>query len=100
MLGNQEEDEGRSSRLYSINDDNFEWNMENKENTDFSEDIKYFRMIRSKIINMINRGLKNLIEEKLTYVKAVQNLRQQISMEGVLWKPYFNKEAIDTICFL
>jgi len=99
-----EEDEGRSPHSYSINDDNFEWNEENKKkDTDFSEDIKYFRMIKGKIIDMIDKGLQNLIEGEAYICKGSSKFgvsRRYPWEGGVLWKPYFNKEAIDTDLFL
>ena len=99
-----EEDEGRSPHSYSINDDNFEWNEEDKKkDTDFSEDIKYFRMIRGKIIDMIDRGLQNLIEGEAYICKGSSKFgvsRRYPWEGGVLWKPYFNENAIDTDLFL
>jgi hypothetical protein len=39
----------------------------------FTEDIKYFNMVRTKIINMIDKGLQNLIEGEAYICKGKSN---------------------------
>jgi len=92
----------RPARLHSINADKVLWDLDVNE-IDFTEDIEYFKLIRNKIINMIDKGLQNLIEGQAFIYKGFSRFgvsRRYPHEKRVLWKPYFNDEAIDTDLFL
>jgi len=78
------------------------WNKDKKD-TEYFEKIEYYHMIKNKIINMIGKGLQNLIEGEAYIFKGSSKFgvsRRFPWNGGVLFKPYFNEDAIDKDLFL
>lgn len=97
-----EDEEDKSSRAYSINADEFQWGKDKKD-VDFTEDIKYFNIIKTKIIDMIDRGMQNLIDGEAYICKGRSKfgVSRRYPYEGeILWRPNFSEDAIDTDLFL
>lgn len=78
------------------------WNKDKKD-TEYFEKIEYYHIIKNKIINMIGKGLQNLIEGEAYICKGSSKFgvsRRYPWNGGVLFKPYFNEDAIDKDLFL
>ena len=97
-----EDEETRSHRPYSINSDAMLWGMDKKD-TDYTEDVKYYNIIKDKILVMLDNGFKNIMEGEAFHCKGKSKFgvsRRYPHENGVLWKPYFNENAIDTDLFI
>ncbi|NLY17538.1 MAG: hypothetical protein GX045_00930 [Clostridiaceae bacterium] len=76
---------------------------EKKDGRNDPEDLNYSRVVTEKILNMIGEGLHNLSEGEIYIHKGKSKFgvsRRFPSEEGILWKPYFDENSIDTDLFL
>jgi len=70
---------------------------------DYAEKIKYYIMVKSKIMGMLEKGFANLTEGDIYICKGESTFgvsRRYPSDEGILWKPYFNEDFMDKDLFL
>jgi len=89
-------------RRYSINMEKQSWDLDEKD-IDLTEDIKYYNIVKSKILNMLEYGLNNMIEGNAYVIKGKSKFgvsRRYPSDEGALWRPYFNEDAMDPDLYL
>ncbi len=93
------DDESRRDKSYSFNVYKSLPGVEN----DFTEDIKYYNIVKTKIINMIDIGLNNLIDGDAYVLRGRSDFgvsRRYPSENDVLWKPYFNEDCMDPDLYL
>lgn len=92
----------RSPRAYSFTSDKFSWDADTGD-IDFTEDMKYYNRIKSAIINNIRECLDNLTEGTASIKKGSSMFgvsRRYPHGDTVLWKPYFNEDAMDKDLFV
>ncbi|HOJ09266.1 MAG TPA: hypothetical protein PK733_01565 [Clostridiales bacterium] len=97
-----EDEVSRSVRPYSISMDKFLWDINGKD-IDYAEDIRYFNIIKTKIMNMLDKGFQNLIECGAYICKSKFKFginRRYPSPEGILMKPNYDDNCIDTDLYL
>ncbi len=97
-----EDEETRSHRSLSITQDRYIWDLD-KEDKDYTEDIKYFNTIKTKILYMLNKGFQNLIEGDMYICKGKSKFgvsRRFPYEQRVLFKPNFDENVIDMDLFL
>lgn len=76
---------------------------EDNSESDHAEVIRYYNIIKDKIMNLIDEGFGSLIEGDAYICKGKSKFgvsRRFPSEEGIVWKPYFNESSIDTDLFL
>lgn len=67
------------------------------------EELEYVRFVAGKIVDMIGEGLNSLNEGEIYIHRAKSKFgvsRRYPSEEGILWRPYFDENSIDTDLFL
>lgn len=92
----------RATHPYSMSADNFLWDKDEKD-VDHTEDVRYYNMIKKKIIDMIDEGLENTIEGDVYIIKGKSRFgvsRRLPSEEGILWRPNFDENCMDPDLFL
>lgn len=97
-----EDFEKRAERPYCMAGDSFMWDKDKNE-VDYTEDIRYYNMIKKKVITMIDEGIKNPIDGDVYILKGKSQFgvsRRFPSEEGILWRPYFNEDCMDPDLFL
>jgi len=97
-----EDTDKRAARPYSMTSNSFLWNKDQKD-VDFTEDIRYYNIIKKKIISMIDEGFKNPIEGDVLIFKGRSSFgvsRRLPSEEGILWRPNFDEDRMDPDLFL
>ena len=70
---------------------------------DYTEDLEYYNNVKNKILNMIEIGLKNLIEGNAYVIKGKSMFgvsRRYPKPGGALWKPYYNVNSMDPDLYL
>ncbi|MDD4298009.1 MAG: neutral/alkaline non-lysosomal ceramidase N-terminal domain-containing protein, partial [Ruminiclostridium sp.] len=76
---------------------------ENKDGTTDQEGLKYCNSVIDKVVNLVDEGLNNLSTGDLYIFKGKSKFgvsRRFPSDEGILWRPYFDDNSIDTDLFL
>jgi len=97
-----EDAEKRSDRPYNMNAVNFSWGKD-KNDVDYTESIRYYNIVKDKIMGMLEEGFRNPTEGDVYICKGESTFgvsRRYPSEEGILWKPYFNEACIDKDLFL
>jgi len=92
----------RKKHTYHMAADKFAWDLED-EAEDFTEDIRYFQMIRSKILSMIEEGINNPIEGDIHIAKGHSDfgISRRYPADGkILWKPNPDKNCMDPDLYL
>ncbi|NLC44908.1 MAG: hypothetical protein GX783_11605, partial [Clostridiales bacterium] len=93
------EDENKRNRPYSFN----HYSSTRDEDIEHSEDVKYYKIVKTKILNMIEAGLSNLVEGNAYVLRGKSKFgvsRRHPHEDGVIWKPYFNEDSMDPDLYL
>ncbi len=93
------EDMAMRDKSYSFND----YKCYNSLEIDYTEDIRYYNNVKTKIMNMIDNGLNNLIDGNayITKGKSMFGVSRRYPNEnGAIWKPYFNEDSMDPDLYL
>lgn len=93
------EDEETRDKSYSFNI----YRHPNDSKVDFTEDIRYYNIVKSKILNMLEKGFNNLVEGNAYVIRGKSKFgvsRRYPNKNGALWKPYFNMDSMDPDLYL
>ncbi len=93
------EDGNKRNRPYSFN----HYSSAKDSDIEHSEDIKYYKIVKNKILNMIETGLNNLVEGNAYVLRGMSKFgvsRRHPHEDGVIWKPYFNEDSMDPDLYL
>ncbi|MDD4296255.1 MAG: neutral/alkaline non-lysosomal ceramidase N-terminal domain-containing protein [Ruminiclostridium sp.] len=77
--------------------------IKGKEEEDDPDNAKYYNIIKHKIVDAVGNAFESLIEGDAYTCKGQSKFgvsRRYPSSQGILWKPYFNEDAIDKDLFL
>ncbi len=88
----------RNRRPYSLAADRFFFYGEWK-NIDDTQDVEYYRFIKSKIMNLMDEGMSNLEEGSLYINKSKSHfgISRRLPVDGrIEFRPYDNDDAMDT----
>lgn len=69
-----------------------------KEDPDYTEAIRYYNIVKGKIMNMLEEGFKNLTEGNIYFCRGRSKFgvsRRYPSPEGILWRPYYGEDSMD-----
>lgn len=97
-----EDAERRAAHPYNMNADNFLWDRE-KEDADYTEDVRYYKSIRKKIMDMLEEGFKTMLEGDIHILKGKSRFgvsRRFPTEAGILWRPCFDEKRMDPDLFL
>ena len=73
-------------------------NDESKENPGHGEAIRYYHIVKDKIMAMLEEEFKNLIEGDVYICRGRSKFgvsRRYPSAEGILWRPYYGEDSMD-----
>lgn len=92
----------RSPRTYSISSDKFSWDA-NPSDIDFTEDMNFYNKVKNAIMSSIRECMADLTQGSAYIAKgsSLFGVSRRYPHNGtVLWKPYFNEDAIDKDLFV
>lgn len=72
--------------------------VEDSNNPDYAQAIRYYNIIKGKIMDMLEKGFENLIEGDVYFCKGKSEFgvsRRYPSPEGILWRPYYGEDSMD-----
>ncbi len=93
------EDASKRNRPYSFN----HYSSTKDADIEHTEDVKYYNIVKVKILTMIETGLNNLIEGNAYVLRGKSKFgvsRRHPHEDGVIWKPYFNEDSMDSDLYL
>lgn len=72
--------------------------VEDKQSQDYADAIRYYNIVKSKIMKMLEEGFKNLTEGNIYFYRGKSKFgvsRRYPSPEGILWRPYYGEDSMD-----
>ena len=97
-----ENEDLRDEHPYSINADDFLWGV-GKESVDYTQDVLYYKVVKNKIMDMLEECYKTMIEGDIYILKGRSGFgvsRRFPSEKGILWRPNSDVKQMDPDLFL